>query len=66
VLRQWWEGTADVGLRRAALLAIAMLRRDQPLEFLLSLIEEVVSRAGGGAIVVAARGLLRSYEPATQ
>ena len=40
VLRQWWERTADVTLRRTALLAIAMLRRDQPLDFLLSLIAD--------------------------
>jgi len=40
VLRQWWERTADVALRRTALLAIAMLRRDEPLDFLVSLIAE--------------------------
>ena len=40
VLRQWWDRIADVALRRTALLAIAMLRRDQPLDFLLALIKE--------------------------
>jgi hypothetical protein len=40
VLRQWWERTTTVALRRTALLAIAMLRRDQPLDFLLALIKE--------------------------
>jgi HEAT repeat protein len=40
VLRQWWERSSDVALRRTALLAIAMLRRDQPLDFLLSVIKE--------------------------
>jgi HEAT repeat protein len=40
VLHLWWDRTADVALRRIALLAIAMLRRDQPLDFLLSLIKE--------------------------
>ena len=40
VLRQWWDRIADVALRRTALLAIAMLRRDQPLDFLISLIKE--------------------------
>jgi HEAT repeat protein len=40
VLRQWWERTPDVALRRTALLAIAMLRRDQPIDFLLSLVTE--------------------------
>ncbi len=40
ILREWWQRTASVELRRTALLAIAMLRRDQPLEFLLSLVAE--------------------------
>ena len=40
ILRDWWQRTAGVDLRRTALLAIAMLRRDQPLEFLLSLVAE--------------------------
>jgi hypothetical protein len=40
ILRQWWDRIVEVGSRRTALLAIAMLRRDQPLDFLLSLIKE--------------------------
>jgi HEAT repeat protein len=40
VLREWWQRTVSVELRRTALLAIAMLRRDQPLEFLLSLVAD--------------------------
>jgi HEAT repeat protein len=40
VLRQWWKRYRAPELRRIALLAIAMLRHDEGLEFLLSLIEE--------------------------
>jgi len=36
VLRSWWERTADVDLRRTALLAVAMLRHDDAIAFLLS------------------------------
>lgn len=38
ILRQWWERTPEASLRRTGLLAIATLRQDQPLEFLLLLI----------------------------
>ena len=40
VLRQWWERIGDVALRRTALLAIAMLRRDRALDFLMTLIKD--------------------------
>lgn len=38
VLRQWWEKTREPELRRTGLLAIATLRQDQPIDFLLNLI----------------------------
>jgi hypothetical protein len=38
VLRDWWNRIADPDPRRVALLAIAMLKHDEPIEFLLSLI----------------------------
>lgn len=37
-LQTWWKFNSEPDLRRTALLAIAMLRQDQPLDFLLSLI----------------------------
>jgi HEAT repeat protein len=40
VLHQWWDRITDITLRRTALLAIAMLRRDQALDFLIGLINE--------------------------
>lgn len=40
VLRQWWQHSRDPELRRSALLAIAMLRKDEALEFLVSMIEQ--------------------------
>jgi len=54
VLRQWWERTAEIGLRRTALLAIAMLRRDQPLDFLYSLIAEAEGPTAREAIAALA------------
>jgi HEAT repeat protein len=39
-LRQWWERTPEPGLRRTALLAIAMSKRDAAIDFLLNLIAE--------------------------
>lgn len=39
-LRSWWERKTSTELRRTGLLAIAMLRNDQTLEFLLSLVAE--------------------------
>jgi HEAT repeat protein len=40
VLRQWWQHSRDPELRRSVLLAIAMLRKDEALEFLVSMIEQ--------------------------
>lgn len=40
VLRGWWERTPDVDLRRTALLAVAMLRHDDAIAFLLSQVAE--------------------------
>ncbi len=40
VLRAWWERTREADLRRTALLAIAMLRHEDALGFLLSLVGE--------------------------
>jgi len=57
VLREWWQRTVSVELRHTALLAIAMLRRDQPLEFLLSLVAEGSGLDARDAI--AALGLYR-------
>ena len=39
-LRHWWERSRDPEQRKTALLAIAMLRYNEPLDFLLSLIAE--------------------------
>jgi HEAT repeat protein len=39
-LSQWWKRSRNPELRRSALLAIAMLRHDEALEFLLSLVAE--------------------------
>jgi len=38
VLRQWWESRKDDSSRRTALLAIAMLKREEALDFLLDLV----------------------------
>jgi hypothetical protein len=40
MLRQWWQKTRSADLRQSALLAIAMLRQDEALTFLLSLVTE--------------------------
>ncbi len=40
ILRSWWEQVKSLELRRTGLLAIAMLRYDDALEFLLSLVAE--------------------------
>lgn len=50
VLRQWWEKTREPSLRRTGLLAIATLRQDEPIDFLLSLIETGISRDAQDAI----------------
>jgi HEAT repeat protein len=57
VLREWWQRMVSPELRRTALLAIAMLRRDQPLEFLLSLVADGNGMDARDA--VAALGLYR-------
>lgn len=54
VLRQWWDRIADMALRRTALLAIAMLRRDRPLDFLIALIKEANGPTAREAIVALA------------
>jgi HEAT repeat protein len=40
ILRDWWQRTRNEELRQSALLAIAMLRQDAALEFLLALVTE--------------------------
>ncbi len=40
ILQQWWQKTRSVELRQSALLAIAMLRQDEALTFLLTLVTE--------------------------
>jgi HEAT repeats len=40
ILRDWWQRTRNAELRQSALLAIAMLRQDAALEFLLALVTE--------------------------
>jgi HEAT repeat protein len=60
VLHQWWDRTPDPDLRRTALLAIAMLKHDRPIEFLLSLIAEAAGPTARDAI--AALGLYRHDE----
>ena len=49
-LRRWWERSRDVEQRRTGLLAIAMLRHDEPLDFLLSLVAEGITRDAKDAI----------------
>jgi len=49
ILRSWWQ-RHNSPLRATGLLAIAMLRHDQPLEFLLSLVAEATSRDAKDAI----------------
>jgi HEAT repeat protein len=57
VLRQWWERTPDPARRRTALLAIAMLRHDQAIDFLLSVIAE--GNGPNARDAIAALGLYR-------
>ncbi|WP_404790491.1 HEAT repeat domain-containing protein [Altericista sp. CCNU0014] len=40
ILRDWWRRTRNAELRQSALLAIAMLRQDEALAFLLALVAE--------------------------
>jgi HEAT repeat protein len=57
VLGVWWDRTADVDLRRTALLAIAMLRHDDAIAFLLSQVAE--GRGPDARDAVAALGTYR-------
>ncbi|WP_421657953.1 HEAT repeat domain-containing protein [Leptothermofonsia sp. ETS-13] len=50
ILQRWWERTNQAELRRAGLLAIALLRYEDALEFLLALIAEGRSRDAKDAI----------------
>ncbi len=57
ILRQWWQRTAMTELRLTGLLAIAMLRQDDALEFLLTLVATGNKRDREGAI-----GALKMYQ----
>jgi HEAT repeat protein len=57
VLQQWWERTRDDGTRRTALLAIAMLKQDEAIAFLLSQVSEAPGPAA--RLAIAALGLHR-------
>src|SRR5258708_37191931 len=52
-LREAWERTARTQLRRTLLLALAMLRKDEALEFLMSMLEEPTERAASDALAAA-------------
>lgn len=60
LLRDWWQQTHTPELRRTGLLAIAMLRDDTALDFLLSLVTEGKSQEAKDAI--AALSLYRQDE----
>ncbi|HUI26222.1 MAG TPA: HEAT repeat domain-containing protein [Candidatus Kryptonia bacterium] len=64
VLRAWWERTVETDLRRTALLAIAMLKHDEAIEFLLSLIATAEGPTARQAI--AALALYRHDEALSQ
>src|SRR5216684_2939913 len=49
-LREAWERTARLSLRRTLLLALAMLRKDEALEFLLTRLEEDTERVAADAL----------------
>jgi HEAT repeat protein len=53
-LRSWWERTMQVDLRKTALLAIAMLKHDMPIDFLLSIIRDGKAMDGRDAIAALA------------
>ncbi|MBI4517676.1 MAG: hypothetical protein HY699_17865 [Deltaproteobacteria bacterium] len=57
ILREWWQRIRERELRRTALLAIAMLRQDEALAFLLSLVAEAPGHTAREAL--AALGLYR-------
>lgn len=50
LLRDWWENTFDPTLRRSALLAIAMLKRDEALAYLLEHVAESAAQHARAAI----------------
>lgn len=54
ILRDWWDRTADAELRRTALLAIAMLKHDVAIDFLLSLVSEAIGPTARDAIAALA------------
>ena len=49
-LREAWERTARLSLRRTLLLALAMLRKDEALEFLMARLEEDTERGASDAL----------------
>lgn len=49
-LRHWWERSRDPEQRQTGLLAIAMLRQDEPLNFLLTLIAKGMTKDAKDAI----------------
>jgi hypothetical protein len=57
LLRQWWQRTGMPELRSTGLLAIAMLRQDAALDFLLELVATGDKRDRDGAI-----GALKMYQ----
>ncbi|MBD2067238.1 hypothetical protein H6F93_06810 [Leptolyngbya sp. FACHB-671] len=57
-LKHWWLQTTHKELRKTGLLAIAMLRQDEPLEFLLSLVAE--GKSADAKDAVAALSLYQS------
>ncbi|MBW4517565.1 MAG: HEAT repeat domain-containing protein [Timaviella obliquedivisa GSE-PSE-MK23-08B] len=57
ILRQWWQRTTMTELRLTGLLAIAMLRQDHALDFLLTLVATGNQRDRDGAI-----GALKMYQ----
>jgi HEAT repeat protein len=57
-LKHWWSQTTHKDLRKTGLLAIAMLRQDEPLEFLLSLVAE--GKSADAKDAVAALSLYQS------
>jgi HEAT repeat protein len=61
VLRDWWQRSASPDRRRTALTAIAMLRHDQPIDFLLSLVGEAIGPTARDAITALA---LYRHDPA--
>jgi len=50
VLRHWWEKTREPNLRWTGLLAIATLRQDEPIDFLLDLIGTGLTRDARDAV----------------